>query len=250
VTRALAALLLCMLSLSAAAAGGPRADADAPGTPGSRVQHFSARAYEPGTRRPLYTERHRVELRNGRPWRETVTYAAANGEVFGRKSLEYRHSARAPSFRFEDLRTGRVEQVDRRGARWIVGLRERAGEELEQELLRTGPTVTVDEGYRAVLHDELARLRAGEATVADVIVASRLSRYDMRFRGHGVVRRRGEQLLHVRLDMDDLLLRLVGPSADLYVDPNTGRLREFVGLANIRDADGDLQQAQLFYRYE
>jgi hypothetical protein len=246
--------LLSLLWISAAAAGErDGADAEAAAraqAPAMRVERFHARAYAPGTRRRLYDERHRVELRDGRPWRETVTYRGDGGKVFGRKTLDYGRSARAPSFRFEDLRTGRVEQVTRRGTRFIVAVRESSEDALEQELLDADPGMVVDEGYRAVLRGELARLRAGMAAVVDVVVAARLSSYDMRFRGRGMVQRRGDGLLHVRLDMDDLLLRLVGPSADLYVDPKSGRLREFVGLANVRDADGDLQQAQLFYRFD
>jgi hypothetical protein len=155
----------------------------------------------------------------------------------------------APSFRFEDFRTGRVESVTRVGSRFQLKLRPERDEPLEVESMTLRGRVIVDEGYRMLLRGAWEHLERGRSIVSEAIVPSRLASYGMRFRGLGRVPRSGQPRLHVRLDMNDFLLRLVGPSADLYFDPRSRQLVEFVGLANIRDESGDLQQARIVYRH-
>jgi len=240
-TRSTAGLVLLALAMTALPLSAqPAREAE--------VQRWQATAYDLESGALLYRERHALWMRDDRPSRQRVEYFDRTGRLIAEKTLRYGRDGATPSFRFTDHRSGRLEAASRlaRG-RFRVQLRESAVDELEVAEIETDARAMVDEGFHAAARRGFPRLLAGDSLVLDTVVAARLSSYDMRLSGRGTIRRNGRELLRVRLDMASVLLRLVGPEAELFFDVEERRLVEFHGLSNLRDADGELQYVRVVY---
>src|SRR4249919_114988 len=142
-----------------------------PGVAGARLSYQERAARNPATNALMYRERHWLRDDAGRPIERLVVYLCPDGRAFGRKQVDYRRSASAPAFRFDDARSGYAE-----------GLREAAGARVffrpaggvEKSALLASKRLVVDAGFDEFIRGLWPALTGGAAVPLDFALPARL----------------------------------------------------------------------------
>jgi hypothetical protein len=253
--RAVAAAL-CMLPLLASA--GPAtpsapaslsataARSSAPATL-SAAERYEGTAYVRGTDRIAYRETHWLFDRDGTRQR-LVLYRCADGTPFARKWLREVPSAIAPDFDYEDARDGYREGVRTEQGERLVFVRENAHAALETRPLPASADGVLDAGFDAFVREHWQDLAAGRAPHLDFLIPSRFEYLSFSLSAVHDTTLDGEPAREVKMR----LARWYGfavPSVDLTYD-RAGRLMEFDGVGNVRDAAGKAQNVRIVFPAE
>lgn len=185
----------------------------------------------------LYREQHlmRKDAAGGLLER-LVVYRCTDGTPFARKLVDYRGAPKAPSFQFEDARSGFREGVLRGadGARVFV---DPPGAQQRQGPLPDGPLVA-DAGFDTWVRAQWPALTRGERVPMDFLVPSRLRSYGFKVYQVDGDDAAGQRRFRLRLGG---LLGLIAPHIDVVYAEADRRLLRFEGLSNLRDDAGDSQ---------
>ena len=217
------------------------AAAPAPARAEERVERFTGTA-RGAEGEVLYVEEHAVRRAGERLLDATTTYRDDFGRIIAVLRTDFARDPFAPSYAFEDLRTGAVEAV----AASPGGIELRAGRRSRVLPLgeATHPLVT-GQGLDRLVREKLEALAAGETLFLRYAIPSRLAAYDMRVRG---VRRSGETV-RVRVEFTEWILRMLAPSLEVEYDRATRRLLRYRGISNLEDERGQSFSVEITYAY-
>ncbi len=238
----LGATLLC---LGIAAPASALIDADAGGR--ATVREFTGYAYDQKSSALLYTERHRQELQGNRLLRSKVMYTDPQGKVIARKTLDYSANPYAPQFRTEDLRTGSIEAGAFVDSQYTVSFRARHKENLRTRRLGEVKKLVADAGFDSYVRARMHELLKGHDVHFEFAVPSRLESIAFRAAPMGTELKDGRELLRIRAEVDNALLRLFVSPIFLGYDIKTGDLIEYIGLSNLDDSKGDKYRVRILY---
>lgn len=192
-------------------------------------------ARDPSSASELYREQHWIRSDGPRPVERVVLYRCPDGTAFGRKRIDYRDSATAPAFAFDDRRSGYREGL-RQGAKPTLFFRANAGAS-ERSALLDGQTLVADAGFDEFIRQQWTPLIAGKALPLAFAVPSRLRSMEFSVSRAGTAMIAGEKAWVFRLKLGGLL-GLVAPSIDVSYGQLSRRLLRFEGLSNLRDNAG------------
>jgi hypothetical protein len=219
-------LLLAVSSAACACSGGAMAS----------VSHYEGTAFD-ARGRALYSESHWLREEAGARSR-LVLYRCPDGTPFARKRVSESLALQAPDFALEDGRSAYregVRHVD--GAHREVFVRPRDGGAERRAALAAGPDTVIDAGFDAFIRAHWDALAPHEEIGLDFLVPSRLGTI-------GFVARRladdaldGRPVRRFRLELG-AWYAFATPAIDVAYDADTRRLREYRGIANIRDDHG------------
>jgi len=195
-------------------------------------------ASNPDSHAELYREQHWLRSDGDHPTERLVLYRCPDGTLFGRKQVDYRQSATAPAFHFEDSRSGYREGL-RQGATPTVFVRSSSGAP-EKSAALSPQQLVVDAGFDEFIREHWQPLLAGRAVPLDFAVPARLESIGFTVRRIGQLQIAGEPAWIFRLQLGGLLGWLV-PHIDVFYGQASRRLLRFEGLSNLRDDQGDAQ---------
>lgn len=200
-----------------------------------------ARALDSGAL--LYVESHAVSDVGTPGETRVVLYRCADGETaFARKELVY-GTRIAPTFRFEDARSGYVETLSRDARGLEVSAR--AGKSAESRAARVDDKgLIADAGFDEFVRARWDDLQRGKSLEAPFLVPSRLERMAFRVRKVGETKIGEDTVSVIRLSLAGLLGWLL-PDIDVSYRQSDRQLRRYRGTTNIRDADGKLLEAEI-----
>jgi hypothetical protein len=208
------------------------------------AERYEGIAYVHGTARIAYRETHWLFERDATHQR-LVLYRCADGTPFGRKWLREAPSAVAPDFDYEDARDGYREGVrTERGTRWVF-VREHAGAALKTRPLPASADGVLDAGFDAFVREHWRDLAAGRAPHLNFLIPSRFEYLPFALTGVHDTTLDGEPTRECKM-------RLAGwygfavPGIDLTYGRD-GRLMEFDGVGNVRDAAGKSQTVRIVF---
>jgi hypothetical protein len=211
---------------------------------GERVERFTGTATGAGGA-VLYREEHEVRLAGDRLVSAATVYLDASGRRIATLHTDFAADPFAPSYVFEDLRSGVVESV----ARSAEGLAVRAGE--RTRTLRDAPgggrRVAAGQGLDRVVRARLDDLARGESLSLSYVIPSRLDAYHLRVRA--VDPGRPGARLRVRVEFSSWLLRLLAPALEVEYDRSTRRLLRYRGPSNLADPGGENPTVEITYAY-
>lgn len=197
-------------------------------------------AREPDSDRLLYLEQHLVRRADGEPTERLVIYRCGDGTPFARKRVDYRGSAVAPEFVFEDARLGYGEGLRRRTGIEQVWVREGKGAAERSAALEDDARLVADAGFDEFIRDHWTPLVAGESVPLRFAVPSRLQSLGFKVDRQGSTEFAGEPAESFRLRLGGLLGWLA-PHIDVAYGRDSRRLLRFEGLSNLRTDDGESQ---------
>jgi hypothetical protein len=205
-----------------------------PGAAGASLRFEEGVARDPESNVVLYRERHWLRSVGDRPVERLVLYLCPDGRPFGRKQVDYRRSASAPAFRFDDSRSGYAE-----GLRDVHGpevfFQPAGGTEKTAALLST--RLVVDAGFDEFIRSRWPALLAGAAVPLDFALPARQESMGFTVRRVGAATVAGEPAWLFRLRLGGVL-GWVAPHIDVSYGQQSRRLLRFEGVSNVRDDDG------------
>jgi hypothetical protein len=229
------------LLLVALAMAGPGLAAAAIGD-GPWVERFSgvARGRDGSV---LYVEEHEVGRRGERVTDAVTTYRDPSGAVLAVLRSDYAADPWAPSYRFEDRRTGRVETVEtgpegatlEAGGRRVMLARPAPGR----------PPLVGGQGLDRLVRARLDALRTGEQVTVAFAIPSRHDAFEFRVRALPATGSGGP--VRIRVEVSSWFLRLLAPSMDCDYDPVTRRLLRYRGPSNLEGPGGSRWDVEITY---
>lgn len=209
-----------------------------PSLAGAALQYQEGVARNPESGAVLYRERHWLRSEGDRPVERLVVYVCPDGRAFGRKQVDYRRSAAAPAFRFDDVRSGYVE-----------GLREQHGAEVffrpgdgaaEKSAVLHARQLVVDAGFDEFIRERWSVLLTGAAVPLDFALPARQQSLGFTLRRVGVAHIGDEPAWVFRLRLGGVL-GWIAPHMDVSYSQRSRRLLRFEGISNVRDDSGRKQ---------
>lgn len=198
-------------------------------------------ARDPASRALLYREHHLVRRTDGKPTERLVTYRCADGTMFARKRVDYRASALAPEFSFEDVRQGYREGLRRTGGTRTVWVNDARGEAERSAAVADPATALVaDAGFDEFIRKHWQPLMAGQSVALRFAVPSRLQTLGFKVDKVSSLKIGQEAAQSFRLKLGGLL-GWVAPHIDVAYGRDSRRLIRFEGLSNLRSDDGRSQ---------
>lgn len=193
----------------------------------------------------LYREEHVVRRTPGRLLGATTTYLGPAGRPIAILRTDFSRDPFAPSYEFEDLRTGAVESV--RISEGSIELRAGRRTRTLARLAPASPRVVAGQGLDRFVRHRLDAVAAGEVLSLAYAIPSRLGVYDMRVRAEGGGA--GGSTVRVRVEFSSWLLRLLAPSLEVDYDRATRRLLRYRGVSNLAFGDGENPEVEILYAY-
>lgn len=190
-----------------------------------------------------YVEEHAVRREEGKVVAAETRYLDAAGRPIARLRSDYGRDPFAPDYRYEDLRTGEVEEVALSGS----GLELRAGDRRRLLSLDGRGTLAAGQGLDRLTRARLEELSRGQVLRVSLALPSRLEAYDFRIRA--LPRDAPGERVRVRIEPASFFLRLLAPSIEADYDRETGRLLAYRGVSNVAGPRGEVQQVEIDYRY-
>jgi hypothetical protein len=195
--------------------------------------------------RVLYVEEHEVRRVGDRVLAAVTTYRHPSGAVMAVLKSDYAGDPWAPSYRFEDRRTGRVEAVEtgqagatlEAGGRRVLLGRPRPGQ----------PPLVGGQGLDQLVRARLDTLRAGQRLTVAFAIPSRQEAFEFRLQALPV--EDAGDVVRVRVEVASWLLRLLAPHMDCDYDPATRRLLRYRGPSNLEGEGGAHPDVEITYDY-
>ena len=203
---------------------------------GSALRLEEGIARDPQSAAELFREQHWIRSAGDQAIERLVLYRCPDGTAFGRKLLDYRASALAPEFSFEDRRSGYREGLRRDEEPTLFFRSDTKAAERSAPL--ASARVVADAGFDEFIRLNWSRLLAGEAVPLEFAVPSRLRSLPFSVSRAGETLVAGEKAWLFKLKLDGWLGWLV-PSIAVSYGQRSRRLLRFEGLSNLRDDAGD-----------
>lgn len=205
------------------------------------VSRHEGEARDPDTRRLLYREEHLVRHEGDAPSERLVLYRCPDRTAFARKRVDYRRSRLAPEFELVDAR-GHREGLRREGARTLVW----SGDAPPKTLAATQAPLVADAGFDEFLRMRWTLLAAGEPQRLAFAVPAygRSLNFRIAPKAGGGTAPGAPQRFELRID--GVLGRML-PGITVDYDREDRRLQRFLGVTNIRDAQGDQVRAEILF---
>jgi len=193
-----------------------------------------------------YIEHHYLEYENGQISKSRTIYYDADNNKVGDLSSEY---SQGPQFGSYDFRDFRAEYQD--GARVTPELiqlfrKDGSEEHIEETFLARDTDHIVGQGIHHFIANNLEAISRGDVIQVKMALPSRLDEYEFRI----IKKDQESDRLHVRLEIDNWLLRVFAPHIDCEYDMKTRRLLRYEGISNIIDASGKHDKVVITYSYE
>jgi hypothetical protein len=206
---------------------------------------FTGYARDISTGALLYVESHAVQSAGTAAEKRVVLYRCSRDSApFARKELSYADDRIAPSFRFDDARSGFSERLARGAGGLIVSERAGNGAEWRSATLTASASLVVDAGFDEFVRNRWTQLEEGESTKVSFLVPSRLASVGFRLRKVGETRIETQAASVIRLSLAGPLGWFV-PDIDVTYRKLDRRLLRYRGITNVRDADGRMIEAQI-----
>lgn len=167
-----------------------------------------------------------------------VRYLCPDGQPFARKHMQVNGSAQAPSYRWEDRRSGQIASVATGEGVIQLDWKEDAAAKARTLRLPLPADAVIDAGFDAAVRAHWQQLMQGERLRLRFLVPSRQRYYPLQVQRVGALRWQGMAAQSIQVQLDAWYGRVAPRLALVYADADR-RLLEFHGTSNLRDAHGD-----------
>ena len=195
----------------------------------------------------LDREFHEYIYADGQLQRAEVSYRLPNGELIGKKSIDYTRSLHVPTF-LTELYEGRfVEGLRYEGDKAVMFRRKGEKGKEKSKTIQTQSAMVADAGFNNYVTSKFAELMRGETVSFKFVAPTQLAaiQFDARKIGDRTLDT-GMPVTDFKVEISSFLSWFVDPLTLSY-DPETQNLIEYRGVSNVRDADGELYKVRIRY---
>lgn len=205
---------------------------------------FEGFARAPDSGALLYVESHFVWDAGATNESRIVLYRCpGDGRPFARKELSYAQVRNAPSFDFQDARSGFAEGLGR-GTGVAVAYARAGAKEPRRDAAVPDPQLIADAGFDEFVRANWAALQEGTALTAPFLVPSLLDSVEFRVRKKSGANVDGAESSVIRLSVAGPLGWFLSDIDVTYRNADR-RLLSYRGVTNIRDAGGKMLTARI-----
>lgn len=203
-------------------------------------QHYIGYAYGERDGRLRYREEHWLSSSQGVAQR-LVLYRCPDGQPFARKRLRYVGEPWAPAVELQDARDGYQLAITPQAGRWQISLRPRADAPVKVTQLARRDDAVIDAGFDAYVQRHWDPLLQPGGLRVDFLVPGRAAYVTLHLQP---VPGGADGTQRFRLSLAGWLGALA-PTVQLTYGKTDRRLRQFVGISDIRDAKGANQRVRI-----
>jgi hypothetical protein len=203
-------------------------------------------AYELGSGKLLYSETHQIRREANKIAERVVVYRCANGTPFARKQLSYDNGVLVPTFETNDARTGYREGLRKVASTHEVFFQRDSKRKEEKEKLDKSANLVADAGFDEFVVQNWDRLLKKESVALDFVVPSQLDFLRFKVKWTGTAQFEGENVQMFKLAPSGVLGWITSGLDVGYADKDRS-LRNFSGITNLRDNDGDNYEAKITF---
>ena len=213
------------------------------------AEQFTSTAHDLKTGKVLYTEHYDVQSDNGRWVSGTTRYLSPSGQQIAERKFDFSADRYVPVYSLEQSAPEYREGITRIEKGKIDLFMIRDGDRKSASLERV-KNMVADCGAQAYVLDHLDTLQSGGVLHFMLAVAGRVDSFALRASKIGDVDVNGAKAIRVRVELDSML-RLLLPPLELTVEPQTRRLLEYSGIANLKDpATKKAYSARIVFSYK
>ena len=200
----------------------------------TETQRFYGYAYDAKSGRYLYTEVYEVRVDAGRWLSGTTRYVAPDGMAMGERKFSFAQDRFIPIYSLELVADDYREGITKVEAGGIEAYKASKDKGRQNATLARVSAMAADCGSQAFLIDHFDAIASGKSVAFTLAVAGQLDSYKFLAKKSGEVEFEGKRAMRIRIEPDSMLRFLVSP-LELTYDPETKRLLEYVGVANVHD---------------
>ena len=193
-----------------------------------------------------YVEYHTVKYENGKVTESQTIYYDAHNRKIADMISEYSCGPQFGSYDFRDIRANYEDGVKVSVDRIWLFRKESPENDMEGKYLPREKDQIVGQGFHQFIVNNLELIAQGEVFQVRLIIPSRLDQFKFRIRKLKI---KGDTL-HIRLEIDNWLLRLFTPHVDVAYDLRTSHLLRYEGISNLEDTAGKHRKVTVTYSYE
>jgi len=205
---------------------------------------YEGLAYELGSGKMLYKETHFIKYVKLAVAERVVVYRCPNNQPFGRKHLVMNKSPLIPDFSFNDGRTGHAEALKTESGRIAISFRKSAKKSLKTEKIAVTGAMVADAGFDEFIRLNWVSLRAGKSAPLNFIVPSQLDYLGFKVKYVRAITLDSKAASVFKLAPSGVLSLFTSGLDVTYLDEDRS-LRQFAGLSNIRDLDGENYEVKI-----
>lgn len=205
---------------------------------------YDGTAYDIKGESVLYRESHFLARAADGSGERVVLYRCPDGAPFARKRIAYGGDAAAPAFELLDARLGYREGVRDASGRREVFVQRAPDAAEEAGPLPDAEGLVADAGFDEFVQVNWDKLQAGETVRFPFLVPSRLDYFNFKVSKKGDESIDGVDASIYRLALGSWWAFLL-PHIDVAYAKSDRALLRFVGISNVRDADGDNLKARI-----
>lgn len=193
-----------------------------------------------------YAEYHTVTHSNGKVSESQTMYYDANNNKIGELISEYSFGPQFGSYNFRDIRAQYQDGARVTGSRIWLFRKKNPEADLEDTYIVKEDNQIVGQGFHQFIIHNLEQIAQGEIFQVRLVLPSRLDQYDFRIRKRKI---EGD-ILFIRLEVENWLLRLFAPNIDVDYDLKKRQLIRYEGISNLEDPSGKHKKVTITYSYE
>jgi hypothetical protein len=193
----------------------------------------------------FYREQHQELYKGENLTKAQTIYFDESGNKIAELSSDYSGVRGLPQYRYQDLRSGYEDGVEVRADKVIV-FRKPSGSKPREEIeISISPQLVSGQGFNHLVRNSLQELISAGPLHVKLILPSRLDYFQFRAR----LREANDQVVKVRFEIDNWILRLFASHLDLVYERKTKRLIQYEGISNIEDSSGKHPFVKITYQY-
>lgn len=209
---------------------------------------FNGYAYDAKSGDYRYTEHDRVRRVNGRITTWDMTYIGRNGQLLGRKHMDFSANPTVPVYTLTMAGSGYEEGIRHTQHGWTMFRRQAAGKPVQSRAFSITPPMAGDSGFNALVQAHFDELQNGEVLHFKFVAAGRQSVLDLKAQKTGDTTYAGQPAVQFKAELDMFLINLFVGSLKLTYDPNSHRLLQYQGIGNLRNAHGHVYAVRVNYQ--
>lgn len=198
----------------------------------------------------LYTDNHEEYYSGDTHQYSIIKYKDPSGKVFAEKKIYFTKKATLPDFKLIDSRDGYEEGAELSGNKITLNFKKNKNSKLTTKQITLPANPVIDGGFDYYVRENWDELKAGKTKVFNFFSPSQLDYFKFVVRKIKETPHLGREALHLKMEVDNLLLKAFVRPISMIYDAETKRILHYEGMSNINNEQGKSYNVRITYAYK